>query len=655
MKTSTLALQPSDDRAELLDGIAGLVRDKALVELRLREQLVELEHQTPVALRKFVSDELAVVLAESSRTAQGWIEDALMLEDHPEVKALVEQGTWTVRHADAVLDELAGSVDRGLRQQVLDLVLGQTSARTPHQLRKATRAAVFLVDPEAAEKRAEKARERRSVNAHDERDGSATLFMNGPKAAVAAALAGLDALCLPRAPEDTRSIVQRRFDALLGLITGQVTAVGAHVQLLMSLATLEGGDEAAEIPGLGLITATEARELAADASEIRRVVVDAAGQLVSVDSTAVRPEPQAASEPVRLLTDQIEPTPVTDQLFADAADGLGHEAGDEAWLAAQQDAQTDPEQAGRRAAQEWADYCHPCPGEPDAAAQTQLRQILAVIAADGRRAGLANVLIDTDGTIRIHWPDDPDPEGGIRAPDPPPLPTPPWPEGFVDDQRVRAARDAGTELPSDPDERARITRQQWLRRQVPSWPLPRPEAAPTPHPGDRVPALSDWQWWDETEARAVHQAVIGALIPVRAAMPPPEQGWPARSTRPSVWSDVELLRCAVALSRRPVDRLPRASSSYPFTGRLARHLKVRDQTCRFPGCSRLAQHCDSDHRIPWPAGPTSVANGVSECEHHHQAKHAIFSLTQLPAGTLRWTLPTGHAADSPPRALLRGW
>jgi hypothetical protein len=82
MKTSTLALQPSDDRAELLDGIAGLVRDKALVELRLREQLVELEHNTPVSLRKFVSDELAVVLAESSRTAQGWIEDALMLEDH---------------------------------------------------------------------------------------------------------------------------------------------------------------------------------------------------------------------------------------------------------------------------------------------------------------------------------------------------------------------------------------------------------------------------------------------------------------------------------------------------------------------------------------------------------------------------------------------
>ncbi|MDX6267559.1 MAG: hypothetical protein QOD70_2299, partial [Frankiales bacterium] len=379
------------------------------------------------------------------------------------------------------------------------------------------------------------------------------------------------------------------------------------------------------------------------------------GQLVSVDSTAVRPEPQAASEPVRLLTDQVEPTPVTDQLFAEAEDDLGHDANDEAWLAAQQDPETDPEQAGRRAAQEWADYCHPCPGEPDAAAQAQLRQILAVIAADGRPAGLANVLIDTDGTIRIHWPDDPDPEGGIRAPDPSPVPTQPWPEGFVGDKRVRAARDAGTELPSDPDERARITRRQWLRRQVPSWPVPPPEPAPTPHPDERAPTLSDWQWWDETEAREIHEAICGGRLGVVARASAPDEGWPSAPSPGHAWDPGAQRRTVDAFRAKPVAPLPPASTSYPFTGRLARHLKLRDQTCRFPGCSRLAQHCDSDHRIPWPAGPTSVANGISECEHHHQAKHAIFTLLQLPDGGLRWALPTGHAADSPPRALLRGW
>ena len=81
----------------------------------------------------------------------------------------------------------------------------------------------------------------------------------------------------------------------------------------------------------------------------------------------------------------------------------------------------------------------------------------------------------------------------------------------------------------------------------------------------------------------------------------------------------------------------------------------RDQTCRFPGCTRLAQRCDTDHRIPWPAGPTSISNGCSLCEHHHQAKHALLQLTKRDDGTLRWTLPTGHHADVPPRALLQTW
>jgi hypothetical protein len=85
MNTNSLALEPSDDRAELLDGIAELVRERAQLQLRLRERLVQLwEDQTPFRLRRFVADELAVVLAESSLTTQRWIDDALMLEDHPE-------------------------------------------------------------------------------------------------------------------------------------------------------------------------------------------------------------------------------------------------------------------------------------------------------------------------------------------------------------------------------------------------------------------------------------------------------------------------------------------------------------------------------------------------------------------------------------------
>jgi hypothetical protein len=48
-------------------------------------------------------------------------------------------------------------------------------------------------------------------------------------------------------------------------------------------------------------------------------------------------------------------------------------------------------------------------------------------------------------------------------------------------------------------------------------------------------------------------------------------------------------------------------------------------------------------------------NGLTECDPHHKAKHAILSLTRLEDGTHRWTLRTGHYADVPPRPLLRGW
>ncbi|MFN2539823.1 MAG: HNH endonuclease signature motif containing protein, partial [Mycobacteriales bacterium] len=249
--------------------------------------------------------------------------------------------------------------------------------------------------------------------------------------------------------------------------------------------------------------------------------------------------------------------------------------------------------------------------------------------------------------------DPPDPDGG--PPPPRPQPTQPWPAGYIDDLHAMQARDTGTELPTDPVEQARITRRQWLRRQTPSWNPPRPEPQPPPDPAHQPPTLTDLDWWDQTNPRQAHQADLDRQLPLTPTAPAPTGGWPTPPARPPLWSPQQLHTLLTGLLRKPVDPLPPASSSYPFTGRLARHLKTRDQTCRFPGCHRLAQHCDSDHRIPWPAGPTSISNGISECEHHHQAKHAIFTLTQLPDGTLRWTLPTGHHADAPNRALLRGW
>ena len=76
---------------------------------------------------------------------------------------------------------------------------------------------------------------------------------------------------------------------------------------------------------------------------------------------------------------------------------------------------------------------------------------------------------------------------------------------------------------------------------------------------------------------------------------------------------------------------------YRFPPRLRRFLEARDRTCVFPGCGRPATRTDKDHRIPWPTGSTSAANGECLCRHHHRAKHAVFSVTRESDGSYRWT------------------
>jgi hypothetical protein len=44
---------------------------------------------------------------------------------------------------------------------------------------------------------------------------------------------------------------------------------------------------------------------------------------------------------------------------------------------------------------------------------------------------------------------------------------------------------------------------------------------------------------------------------------------------------------------------------------LRRHVQTRDGTCVAPTCARPAHACDTDHTIPWPAGPTTPDNLAS--------------------------------------------
>ena len=50
----------------------------------------------------------------------------------------------------------------------------------------------------------------------------------------------------------------------------------------------------------------------------------------------------------------------------------------------------------------------------------------------------------------------------------------------------------------------------------------------------------------------------------------------------------------------------------------------------------ISLQADKDHRIPWPTGRTSAANGQCLCRHHHRAKHTVFTVLPDPDGSYLW-------------------
>ena len=75
-----------------------------------------------------------------------------------------------------------------------------------------------------------------------------------------------------------------------------------------------------------------------------------------------------------------------------------------------------------------------------------------------------------------------------------------------------------------------------------------------------------------------------------------------------------------------------------------RHLTIRDQHCRFPGCRMPAKRCDVDHTTDHAhGGVTCEYNLALLCERHHMLKHnTAWTVRQLPGGVLEWTSPTGR-------------
>jgi hypothetical protein len=101
-------------------------------------------------------------------------------------------------------------------------------------------------------------------------------------------------------------------------------------------------------------------------------------------------------------------------------------------------------------------------------------------------------------------------------------------------------------------------------------------------------------------------------------MAPPADG--GRSTVATLGLTDDAAASTVGSGRTIPLSVGRATRTIPAPLRTA--LRLRDQSCRFPGCDRPPAWTDGHHIIHWSdGGPTELDNLVSLCRPHHRAVH----------------------------------
>ncbi len=76
-------------------------------------------------------------------------------------------------------------------------------------------------------------------------------------------------------------------------------------------------------------------------------------------------------------------------------------------------------------------------------------------------------------------------------------------------------------------------------------------------------------------------------------------------------------------------------------------LVERDGGCRFPGCDRPPGWCEAHHIIPFPTGPTSIANTALHCNAHHHLIHQPGWHLHGDGDNLHYQTPDGRTLHAP--------
>lgn len=96
---------------------------------------------------------------------------------------------------------------------------------------------------------------------------------------------------------------------------------------------------------------------------------------------------------------------------------------------------------------------------------------------------------------------------------------------------------------------------------------------------------------------------------------------------------------------------------YRVPADLQRVIRLRDATCRAPGCNRRSRDCDLDHSVAWEHGGRTAADNLAcLCRHHHRLKHLPgWRLQHEGGGELHWSTPDGRAHITEPDLVDPPW
>ena len=148
----------------------------------------------------------------------------------------------------------------------------------------------------------------------------------------------------------------------------------------------------------------------------------------------------------------------------------------------------------------------------------------------------------------------------------------------------------------------------------------------------------------------------------------------ARSGAASVDALLQLLGACTGATLESVDPTPGAADhgnraerrartrTYRIAEDLKRRIRLRDGTCRHPGCSVRAEFCDVDHVRPFDhtdpsrGGPTAEHNLMCLCRRHHRFKtHGSWRYHLERDGTLTVVTDTGRRLRTRPFGPLARW